>query len=53
MPPKTTGYVKSCDEQTKWIYFLIEDYHFLKSIILFGIKSVPIPKMSLTAGLSI
>ena len=25
MLPKTTGYVKSYDGQTKWMYFLIED----------------------------
>ena len=24
MLPKTTAYVKSCDGQTKWTYFLIE-----------------------------
>ena len=23
--PKTTAYVKNYDEQTKWMYFLIED----------------------------
>ena len=23
--PKTSAYVKSCDGQTKWMYFLIED----------------------------
>ena len=25
MLPKTSAYVKSCDGETKWIYFLIED----------------------------
>ena len=25
MLPKTSAYVKSYDEQTKWIYFLIQD----------------------------
>ena len=25
MLPKTSAYVKICDGQTKWIYFLIED----------------------------
>ena len=25
MLPKTSGYVKCYDEQTKWMYFLIED----------------------------
>ena len=38
--PKTSTYAKSCDGQTKWMYFLIEDDHLLKNIILFGIKSV-------------
>ena len=30
MPPKWSAYVKSYDEQTKWMYFLIEDDDLLK-----------------------
>ena len=40
MLPKTSAYVKGYDGKTKWMYFLIEDDDLLKSIILFGIKSV-------------
>ena len=44
MFPKTSVYVKSYDEQTKWMYLLIEDDYLLDNnitykIILFGIKS--------------
>ena len=28
--PKSRVYVKSCDGQTKWMYFLIEDNDFLE-----------------------
>ena len=30
MLPKISAYVKSCDGQTKWIYFSIEDDELLK-----------------------
>ena len=30
MLPKKSVYVKSYDEQTKWMYFLIEDHELLK-----------------------
>ena len=30
MLPKTSAYVKSYDGQTKWTYFLIEDYDLLE-----------------------
>ena len=30
MLPKTSAYVKGYDEQTKWMYFLIEDYDLLE-----------------------
>ena len=30
MLPKTSIYIKSCDDQTKWMYFLIEDDDFLE-----------------------
>ena len=44
MIPKTSTYVKSYHEQTKWMmYFLIEDNDLLKKI-LFGIKSLLILK---------
>ena len=29
MLPKTSAYVKSCDCQNKWMYFLIKDYGLL------------------------
>ena len=32
MLPKISAYVKRYDEQTKWIYFLIEDDDLLKKI---------------------
>ena len=30
MLPKSKTYVKSCDGETKWLYFLIEDDHLLE-----------------------
>ena len=45
-------YGKSCDCQTKWIYFLIEDDDLLKKLTLFGITSVLILKKNLMANLS-
>ena len=30
MLPKPRAYVKSCDEQSKWMYFLIEDDDLLE-----------------------
>ena len=30
MLPKTSAYVKSCDGQTTWMYFLIEDDDLLE-----------------------
>ena len=30
MLPKTSAYIKSYDEQTKWIYFLIDDGNLLR-----------------------
>ena len=30
MPPKTSTYVKSYDEQIKWMYFLVEDDDLLE-----------------------
>ena len=30
--PKTSTYVKSYDGQTKWMYFLIENYDLLETI---------------------
>ena len=38
--PKTSAYVKSCDGQTKWMYFLLKMMTYKKYIKLFGIKSV-------------
>ena len=55
MLPKTSAYVKSCDGQTKWMYFLIGDDDSIEEyngIYLFGTKSVLIPKRNLIASLS-
>ena len=30
MPLKTSAYGKSCNRQTKWMYYLIEDNNFLQ-----------------------
>ena len=38
MLQKTNAYVKGYDDQTKWMYFLIEDDYLLKNIMLFGVK---------------
>ena len=32
--PKTSAYVKRCDGQTKWMYFLIEDDDLLEKYII-------------------
>ena len=53
MLPKTSACVKSYNEQTKWICFLIEDDNLLKNIILFGIKPILISKKNLITSLSI
>ena len=36
--PKTRAYGKSCDGQTKWIYFLIEDDNLLEKYNTIGDK---------------
>ena len=38
MLPKTSAYVKSYDEQTKWIYFLIEGDELLEKYNTFWDK---------------
>ena len=53
MLPKTSAYVKSYDGKTKWIYFLLKMMTFQKNIILFGIKSVLVPKRNSITSLSI
>ena len=40
MLPKTGGYVKIYDGQTKWMYFLIEDDDLLGKYIITEIKLV-------------
>ena len=49
---KASAYVKSYDGQTKWMYFLIEDYDLLEKIILFRINSALIQRKSLIESLS-
>ena len=41
MVPETRAYLKRCDEQTKWIYFLIEDDDFLERLNTFWDKVCP------------
>ena len=53
MLSKTGAYVKSYDDQTNWINFLIEDDDFLENILFFGIKSLLMLKGNLTANCSI
>ena len=52
MFPKTSAYVKSYDEQTGWIYFLIKDDAYWKNIILFRIMSLLVFKKNLIATIS-
>ena len=39
MLSKTRAYLKSYDEQTKWMYFLIENDDLLEKYTTIGIKS--------------
>ena len=41
MLPKTSAYVKSCDGQIKWIYFLIEDDDLLEKCNTIWNKVIP------------
>ena len=41
---KTSAYIMSYDEKTKWMWFLIDDDYLLGNIIPFVIKSVLISK---------
>ena len=38
MLQKKSAYIKRYAEETKWMYFSIEDHKFLKNAIIFGIK---------------
>ena len=51
MLPKTNAYVKSYDEQTKWMYFLIEVDDLLKKYNSLCNKVSPDMKKSLIASL--
>ena len=42
MLPETRAYVKSYDGQTKWMYFLIEDYDLLEKFTIWDKVSVDI-----------
>ena len=52
MLPKTSAYVKSYDEQTKWMYFLIEDDDLLEKYITIWDKVSPDVKNNLITSLS-
>ena len=39
MLPKTSAYVKSCDGQSKWMYFLIEDDELIEKYSAIQYKS--------------
>ena len=52
MLPKMSMYVKSYDDQIKWMYFLIEDDDLLEKYNTFLIKSALILKKNLIANLS-
>ena len=53
MLPKTSTYVKSCDGQTKWMYFLIEDDDLLEKWNTIWDKVSADIKKNLIASLSI
>ena len=40
MLPKTSAYVKGCDEETKWMYLLIKDHDLLKRYNTIGDKVI-------------
>ena len=51
MFPKTSAYLKSYDDETKWMNFLIKDDDLLKKKIkIFRIKSLTILKKNLIAN---
>ena len=53
MLPEKSAYVKTYDEQTKWMYFLIGDDGLIKKYITFWDKVSADIKMSLIANLFI
>ena len=53
MLPKTSAYVKRCDGQTKWMYFLIEDDGLLEKYNTIWDKVSADIKKSLIASPSI
>ena len=53
MLPKTSTYVKSYDEQIKWMYFLIEDHNLLEKYNTIWDKVSTDIKRNLLANLSI
>ena len=52
MLPKRSAYVKGCDGQTKWMYFLIENDDLLEKYNTICVKSALISRKNLTASLS-
>ena len=52
MLSKMSVYVKSYDDQTKWMYFLAKDDDLLTNIMLFRMKSTLILKINLVANMA-
>ena len=52
MLPKRSAYVKGCDGQTKWMYFLIENDDLLEKYNTICVKSALISRKNLTVSLS-
>ena len=47
IPPKTSAYAKSYDDETKLTYFFIEDDEFLEKWSVFVVKSVIVSRENL------
>ena len=52
MLQKKSAYIKRYVEETKWMYFSIEDHKFLKDTMIFGIKLAMAWKHNFIANLS-
>ena len=52
MLQKKSAYIKRYVEETKWMYFSIEDHKVLKNTMIFGIKLAMAWKQNVIANLS-
>ena len=52
MLQKKSAYIKRYVEETKWMYFSIEDHEFLKNTMISGIKLAMAWKQNVIANLS-